>query len=153
MIFFNIFLALSILLQPDGTTEKVVLPTGIYPISEQPTDFERYSEKYQANYYVVSSPIIALERFVSTEITKAEDGIYGLHVVLDQIGKEQLTAESSKSEMVRWAFIVRDELFSVATVMQPITVGELVISSPDFTKKNLKPIQISIGEDMEELKK
>ncbi|MBI3135642.1 MAG: hypothetical protein HYZ14_13275 [Bacteroidetes bacterium] len=137
----------------NGTeTEIPFLPTGIYPISATKTDIEKYSEKDQDTYFIVSKPIIALERFASVKIKKAEDGLYGLHVTLDETGKKELSDASTNAVGVKWAFIVNDYLWSVPTVYSPITEGTLVITGGDFSKKSLEAIESQIKKDMEELK-
>jgi preprotein translocase subunit SecD len=134
------------------------LPTGIYGISSEKTDHELYSERDQDSYYINAEPIIALDRFVSVDIEKAGqdyDGHdhFGLTIYLDSIGKQQLTQASTTDTGVKWAFIIRGELWSAATVYQPITAGALTLSDGQYKKKYLKGIQSIIEADMAELKK
>jgi hypothetical protein len=137
--------------------ENQDLPTGIYSISAEKTDHEMYSEKDQDSYYINSEPIIALDRFVSVDIEKAGkdyDGHdhFGLTIVLDSIGAQQLTLASTSDTGVKWAFIVHGALFSVATVYHPITGGALTLSNGSYTKKYLTEIKEIIEEDMATLK-
>ncbi|MBK6525667.1 MAG: hypothetical protein IPO32_14945 [Crocinitomicaceae bacterium] len=135
-----------------------VLPTGIYGISSEKTDHELYSERDQDSYYINEEPIIALDRFVSVEIEKAGKDYeghdhFGLTIYLDSIGKQQLTEASTTDTGVKWAFIIRGELWSAATVYHPITAGALTLTDGQYTKKYLKEIQSIIEADMAELKK
>jgi hypothetical protein len=95
--------------QSDPTqTDGSFLPTGIYPISNEKTAIEKYYDNDEDTYFIVSKPIIALERFVSVKIEQAQDATYGLTFVLDETGKQQLTEASTNGVGEKWAFIVSD---------------------------------------------
>jgi len=127
------------------------LPTGIYPISESKTSIEKYFEKDEDTYFIVSKPIIAVERFDSVKVNKIDDDLYGLQVTLDETGKKELADASTNAVGVKWAFIVNNYLWAVARVNTPITEGELVMSGGHFTQNYLEDIASQIQKNIDEL--
>jgi preprotein translocase subunit SecD len=121
------------------------LLTGWYHISTVRNNFPRsYFKENGKSYYVHPRPILLAQHFTSISIDTGIKGQKGpsMQIKFDDFGRESFAHATSVPRGNKLAFIVGDELVTVAEVKNKITKGDVTIRG--YTSDELRVFEMTI---------
>lgn len=123
--------------------ETVDLGTGIYPLTPNKTVVEWYDKDRDDTFFIDTHPIVTIADIESVSVRKDvnDDKTVLLQIHFNEAGKAKIAECSIRDIQKRWAFVIEDEVWVVATVYNAITGGELEINTVSHTMQEMEAIR------------
>lgn len=118
-----------------------ILATGLYFISDTPTNFKRHLYKSDTSIFITPEPIISIKNYKRFEITKGNfgDKKYSILVIyLDEMGERIFFHVTESHIKERLAIVINNQLIANPIILSSVANGVFSINRDDLSFSELK---------------